>query len=933
MQYRNLSRLRLRYAIWKDCGTENKEQDEGVSTRFAMNYIKGNAMTILIIEDDAGISELLKEKLEESGHETAGVQSAGEAMTWLETHSPFLMVLDYGLPDMNGKELIEVLKQKERPLPDFIVSTGQGDERIAVDMMKLGARDYIVKDANFLDMLPEVVRRVEQEIENENKLKRAEEDLLESEIKFHAIFEHSRDAIGVSKNGINILVNKAYLDMFGYDSKEELVNTSILNLITPNERSRIIENMQKRVAGKAPEIYETLGLRKDGSEFEMEVSVSTYTLNREMFTLVTLRDITERKLAEESLQQSEAQKQAILDGITSNIAFVNKNLEILWANKTAAESVNKTPEEMLGFKCHAFWADPNKPCENCPSIKAFQTSKSEQTIMYSPGGSVWEERGEPVFDSKGELLGVVEIAQDITERKRAEEALRKSERRHRIIFENSPLGMIRFDSEGTMVDFNDKFIELMGSSREKLIGFNTARQSTPEMRRAIKKALAGQVAVFENEYTSITAGKTRYLHVVFNPVNPGNSPTQVIATLEDITERRQAEEEKEKLEAQNRLLQKTESLGRMAGAIAHNFNNLFQAVTGNLEMAMEDLPRDARYLKNLAAAMRAANQAADMSGLMLTYIGQSSANREPVDIADACRQSLSGLRAAMPKEINLEAVFPASGPVVNANTAQLQQILTHLATNAWEAANQDRGSIDLSVGTVSAADIPDSDRFPPDWQPQDNAHAYLKVADKGRGIKHEDIDKIFDPFFTDKFTGRGLGLAVVLGIVKALDGGITVASEPNRGSVFRIFLPLSSQSVTRPVDSAKMPGIEDGGLILVADDQEGVRNVAEAMLEQIGFQAITAKDGVEAVEIFRKKQADISLVISDLSMPRMNGWETLTALRRIRPDIPVILSSGYDEAQAMNGKHSEQPQAFLAKPYRMKNLKDALANVLAKGVT
>jgi len=409
----------------------------------------------------------------------------------------------------------------------------------------------------------------------------------------------------------------------------------------------------------------------------------------------------------------------------------------------------------------------------------------------------------------------------------------------------------------------------------------------------------------------------------------------ILGITRDITERKRFE--KERLLIQRRLEQtrKTKSLDRMAGAIAHNFNNIFQTLMGNLEIAMIDLPRNSVLLKSLYRAMRAARKAANLSGLMLTYLGQTIAKRETVDLADTCRKNLLELRPDIPQNITMETDLPSPGPAIDMNIAQLHQIFTNLVTNAWEAADKERGSIRLSVGKVSSADIPRSDCFPQDCRLKDNAYAYLEVADNGHGIKHEDMDKIFDPFFSDKFTGRGLGLPVVLGIVKSLDGCITVASEPDRGSVFRVFIPLSSLNVTRPGDSARRLRIESSGVILVVDDNESVRHMAEAMLERIGFgfEVLTAQGGAEAVEIFREKQSDIRLVISDLSMPHMNGWETIAALRRIRPDIPVILSSGYDEAQAMDGEHDDQPQAFLPKPYNMKALKDALTNALVKNET
>jgi CheY-like chemotaxis protein len=274
----------------------------------------------------------------------------------------------------------------------------------------------------------------------------------------------------------------------------------------------------------------------------------------------------------------------------------------------------------------------------------------------------------------------------------------------------------------------------------------------------------------------------------------------------------------------------------------------------------------------------------------------------------------------------------------------MQQVLTNLITNAWESISDNRGAIGLTVKTVSHEDIPTSNRFPIDWQPQSIPYTCLEVSDTGHGISDRDIEKIFDPFFTTKFTGRGLGLPVVVGIVKAHGGGITVESEPEQGSTFRIYLPVSTDKLPLQHDLSAMPEAlptgkaeklsksEGGGTVLLIEDEEPVRNMAKMMLTRLGYTVLEARDGAEAVEIFQKHPDEIIFVLSDLTMPRMDGWETLAALRRLSPDIPVVLSSGYDKAQVMAGDHTEQPDAFLGKPYQLKGLRETINRVLAARV-
>jgi signal transduction histidine kinase len=243
-------------------------------------------------------------------------------------------------------------------------------------------------------------------------------------------------------------------------------------------------------------------------------------------------------------------------------------------------------------------------------------------------------------------------------------------------------------------------------------------------------------------------------------------------------------------EAQNRQLQKAESLGLMAAAIAHHFNNHLMGVMMNMEIAMKALPNNSGPAENLRQAMLSARKAAEVSGLMRTYLGETNAKFEPLDLSAVCLQNLPMLRASIPNDGTLDADLPSPGPFIEASANQLQQVLVNLIANACDACPGGPRGIRLTVGTVASADIPTANRFPIDFESQETGYACLQVEDAGCGIAAGDIGKIFEPFFSTKFTGRGLGLAVVLGIVRAHSGVVTVQSAPNQGSVFRIFIPL-----------------------------------------------------------------------------------------------------------------------------------------------
>jgi len=258
----------------------------------------------------------------------------------------------------------------------------------------------------------------------------------------------------------------------------------------------------------------------------------------------------------------------------------------------------------------------------------------------------------------------------------------------------------------------------------------------------------------------------------------------------EIEERKRMEAEKEKLEAQNRQLQKAESLGRMAGAIAHHFNNQLGTVIANLDLAMLELAKGMPPHSRITSAMRASDKATEMSRLMQTYLGQLYEKHELLDLSQACRQYLPTLQAGIPGSVTLKTDLPSPGPMIRANAKQIVQVLANLTINACEAVGDGQGTIHLSIKTGLATDISGVRRFPLDWQPQSRAYACMEVADTGSGIESSDIEKLFDPFFSTKFTGRGMGLAVVLGIARIHNGAVVVESEAQRGSTFRVYFPV-----------------------------------------------------------------------------------------------------------------------------------------------
>jgi|SRR5580658_7991520 two-component system cell cycle sensor histidine kinase/response regulator CckA len=524
----------------------------------------------------------------------------------------------------------------------------------------------------------------------------------------------------------------------------------------------------------------------------------------------------------------------------------------------------------------------------------------------------------------------IELEMQNEELRRAQEELEASRARYFDLYDLAPVGYLTIGERGLILEANLTTAKLLGVTRGALVKQPLSRFILPDdqdihyfHRKRLVETGAPQVWELRLLRSDSVPFWARVQAAMASDAGGGAIFRVVIS---DIDERKRAEAEKAELEIQSQI-RKAESLGRMAGAVAHRFNNYLMAVTGNLELAMGDLSLDDRSFQYLAHATEAARQAAQLSTRMLTYLGQTPGKREPLDLSSLCRRSLALLRASIPKEVALETNYLASPLVVGANTNQMRQVLTNLVTNAWESC-EGRGAVRLTLKEVSAAEIPVAQRSPIDWQPNGNAYACLEVVDDGCGIARKDVEKLFDPFFSTKSAGRGLGLPVVLGIVRAHGGVVAVESEPGRGSAFRIFLPVSAEPLRARTKRRIVSRPMGGGAVLLIEDEKMIRTAVVVMLARLGFTVFQAEDGVEALEVFWRNKDKVRCVLCDLTMPRMNGWETLAALRKLAPDLPVILASGYDEAQAMAGDHSELPQAFLGKPYRLRALRDALGQAL-----
>lgn len=410
--------------------------------------------------------------------------------------------------------------------------------------------------------------------------------------------------------------------------------------------------------------------------------------------------------------------------------------------------------------------------------------------------SLVTERTDQLSAANSELRKVnAELAQEVLRHEAAKAALQTSEERYRSILHASPDDITIADAEGRVRLVSPVAWAMFGCTcEEDFIGRPITDFIVPEDReraaRQLRRQLEGRVEA-PREYRALRKDGSSFDIEVNSEFirDSAGTPTGLVIIGRDISLRKRAEAERLALESQNRRLQKSQSLARMAGAIAHHFNNQLMGVMGNLELAIGTQGVPADMVDNLQAAMHSAREAAYVSRLMLTYLGQTPMENQSLDLAALCRQEWPSWCAASPKGTALSLDSPDAGPVIDGDATLLRQVLLHLLTNAWEASEHGAAKIVVRLTSVSRWSIPASRCYPVDWQPGDRTHACLEVSDSGGGIAEADFEKIFEPFYSSKFTGRGLGLPVVLGIVRAHDGGVQVESTVGQGSVFRLFLP------------------------------------------------------------------------------------------------------------------------------------------------
>lgn len=521
---------------------------------------------------------------------------------------------------------------------------------------------------------------------------------------------------------------------------------------------------------------------------------------------------------------------------------------------------------------------------------------------------------------------------EIAERRQAEDALRRHHDYVNNILRSMIDSLVVTSPDGVIRSANAATCQLLGYEESELVGERVGKLFTEDDlfgRGAWPDDLVRQ-NVIRNIELNYVAKDGKQIPVLFSASmlhdRQGVMEGFVCVAL-DIREQKRSDEIRRGLERQLQHAQKMESLGLLAGGIAHDFNNILQGILGHASLALLDIVGDSPVYESVSKIETAAMRAADLTRQMLTYSGKTALSMKPVDLTRLAEEVMDLLKVAISKKAVLNPQLARNLPPVKADAAQLRQVLMNLITNASDALGAAGGMVKITTGLMRAGGGYLSKTFVNTPLPAGN-YVFLEVADDGCGMDEMTKGKIFDPFFSTKKHGRGLGLATVLGIVRGHHGAIRVDSTVGRGTVIRVLLPCSEVGeeapMTIPAPASQMRG---AGAILVVDDEENIRAIVRRTLERVGFSVLEAVDGKEGAEIFAQHD-EIIAVILDMTMPRMNGEETLREIRRLRPDIPVILSSGYTQEQTFERFREKGYSGFLKKPYPPGNLVESLFAIL-----
>ena len=739
------------------------------------------------------------------------------------------------------------------------------------------------------------------------------------------------------------ILNDIWAKIIGY-TLEELAPTSIKKweeLVHPDDLKYSRELLERHFSGEIPFYDCKYRMRhKDGHWVWVQDCGQLITrtdAGKPLMMFGTHADVTARKLVEETLLQMSREWQRTFDSMSEAVWILDKNHLLLRSNKAAEHYFHRPCEAMVGRHCWEIVHGTTQAIPECPTMRV-RKSLHHESQEIQVGEEWFDIAVDPILDADGQFDGIVHIVTNITERKKAEAALISSETRFRTIIDASPVPMALNDDEQRITFLNQAFIKTFGYTLEDiptLAQWWPKAYPDPEYRQQVTddwQALLEQANRSGEAFSPLEIsvrcknGTTKIMLVSATSLSNSNGRNHLVI-LYDITERKRADEEKLNLESQLRQSQKMEAVGQLAGGISHDFNNLLSIISGYSQILLMNPDLSDNIHLPLEEINRAAERAANLTRQLLLFSRREPLESKIIDLDTVISGVEKMLRRLIKADIIVTRNINPDLWRIKADPGSIEQVIMNLVINASDAM-PDGGILTVETENVK---IDETNRLGNHSGIDSGAYVMLSVSDTGCGMDEKIKEHIFEPFFTTKEVGKGtgLGLATVYGIVKQSNAHIDVQSELGKGTRFRIYFPQVVNEEVADGEQEGMASIPRGNeTILLTEDEESMRRMLQNFLQSIGYAVLPACNGKEALELVEKHKKQIHLLLTDIAMPGMNGFELAKQIRNSSPEIKLLFMSGYvnptktDIMMNTSGKFIQKPIVLHALAAKLREILD-----------
>ncbi len=892
------------------------------------------SIRVLVVEDSEDDAILEVNELRNGGYDPTyeRVETPEAMREALRNKKWNCIISDYSMPQFSGLDALHELQKSGIDIP-FILVSGTVGEDVAVAAMKAGAHDYIIKDD--LTRLTPAIERELREAEIRRQRKRAEEILQTNEQLLSLIYSNVSDvlfylAVEQDDRFRFISVNRAFLEATGL-TENQIVGKLFQEVIPEPAQALVLGNYKEAVRTKKAIRWEEVSVYPAGKKYGDVRVTPIIDANGNCTHLIgVVHDITERKQTEENLRKLSSAVEQTAD----SIFITNKNGIIEYVNPAFEERTGYTKEEAIGQTPRIVKSGEHNEefyQELWKTLLSGQTFRRVFINKRKNGELYYEEKTiTPLKDEQGNISHFVSAGRDITDRKRAETQLREERDMLNAIMETSVAAVTVVDQDGKIIFANTRAEEILGLEKSSItaLAYNAPKwkitdfdgKPFPEDQLPFRTVITSNAPVFDVEHAIEWPNRERRLLSINGaPLrDDAGNITRVVFTVDDITD-------KKKLEAQALRAQRMESIGTLAGGIAHDLNNILAPIMMSLEILQRKFT-DEKSLKMLDTIYSSAKRGADLVKQVLSFARGAEGERAVVQIRHLISEVEKIIEETFPKSINVVTEVPKDLWLVSADSTQIHQVLMNLCVNARDAMPHG-GKIEIEANNIVLDET--YTRMHPDAKP--GPYVTLNITDNGTGMPPAVIDRIFEPFFTTKEIGKGtgLGLSTVFAIAKSHNGFVNVYSEVGKGTTFSVYLPAVKSPDIEHVGE-EQPIIPFGAdeLVLVVDDEGAIREITKATLESFGYKVITASDGTEALALYAQQKDEIAAVITDMMMPFMDGPATIRALQKMNPQVRILAVSGaadngYTATSSGSGK-----VFFLRKPHTAEKLLTSLRQVL-----